>query len=111
MDTWQAFAMGEANRNNPEKVFDWIKAAELIKEKNPQYVRAGLGRDWGWTGGTIYQDGKPVFDSYTFLASTWAIPEIDIDGEIEECWVWLDDSPGWDSDTKWPQEALNILEQ
>ena len=37
-----AFAMGEANRHKELKVFDWDRAAQLIKEKQPEIARAGL---------------------------------------------------------------------
>ena len=109
METILAFAMGQANRNNPVMVFDWEKAARLIKERQPREARAGLRDDWEWTSGQIYFDGKPDTDSYTYLASTWAVPELMIDGEVIECFIMKADSPGWDSDTKWPDEALAIL--
>lgn len=89
------------------RVFDWDKAARLIVEHNPKIVRAGLRGDWGWTGGTIWA-GEPDMDSYTYLASDWAIPEIDLDGELTECWRDKEES-GWDASTKWPESALAIL--
>ena len=109
MDSMSAFAKGEANRRNEQKVFDWDKAAELIKERNPRIASAGLSSDWEWTGGTIYQDNKPDFDSYTYLASTWATPELDLDGNIFKCFKMQSEVPDWSSDTKWPQSALEIL--
>lgn len=107
MDSISAFMMGEINRDKPMRVFDWNKAAKRIKETNCKTASAGLSGDWEWTGGTIYNNG-PIMDSYTFLASTWATPELELDGEVEDCWVWTDDS-GWGSGTKWPQSALDIL--
>ncbi len=101
--------MGEANRNKPLMVFDWNTAAKLIKERNPQKASAGLRSDWEWTGGDIYKDGQPCLDDYTFLSSTWATPEIEIDGEVIACWIYQKDSDNWNSDTKWPESALNIL--
>jgi hypothetical protein len=113
MDTMIAFAMGEANRGKELKVFDWEKAARLIRERSPKSVWAGLAGDWGWTGGQIYSDGKPVpkEDTYTYLSSTWATPEIDIDGEVMDCFKMQSETPGWDSGTYWPKEALNILNE
>ncbi len=110
MNTLAAFANGMANRGKTMMVFDWKKAAALIVERNPTIVRAGLRDDWGWTGGTIYEDGKRVGrdGSYTYLASTWATPEIEIDGEIMPCFVMNtpEENPGkWDSDTRWPEVA------
>ena len=74
--------MGYLNRNNPTMVFDWDKAAELIREYNPSYAAAGLQGDWEYTGGCIWDEAKPVFDNYTFLASTWATPELMMDNQF-----------------------------
>src|SRR5208283_5455948 len=92
-------------------VFDWDKAAKIIMERNIQNAAAGLSGDWEWTGGYILKDGKPDFDSYTYLASLWAIPELSLDGgeSFIVCWIYQEDSPGWDSKTKWPQSALDII--
>lgn len=90
-------------------VFDWDKAARLIRERKPEKAGAGLRSDWEHTGGDIFVNGEPVTDSYTYLASNWAAPEIDMDGEVVPCFVLVDDSPGWDEKTKWPASALAIL--
>ena len=108
MNTIAAFARGQANQGNRIRVFDWHKAAELIRDRKPEHASAGLAGDWEWTGGTIYRGGKPVTDDYTYLASNWAIPMLDIDFEEIECWTYADES-GWDSKTKWPQSAIDIL--
>lgn len=109
MDTMMVFAMGQANRGKELMVFDWDKAAEIIRERKPEYAFAGLCSDWEWTGGTIYKNGEPVKDSYTYLASTWATPELEIDGEIIDCYKMQSETPNWDSDTKWPESSLAIL--
>jgi len=113
MDTLSAFAMGEANKDKELMVFDWEKAARLIKERTPQKASAGLQSDWEWTGGVIYQEGKPVSqeDTYTYLASTWATPELDIDGEVIDCFKMQHEVPEWGSDTYWPDSALKILNE
>ena len=110
MDTMAAFAMGEINRDNPQMVFDWAKAAQIIKERKPAMAEAGLRGDWGWTGGEIWRDNAPVpdEDTYTYLASTWAIPELDIDGEVMECYI-MEDKTEWYIGTYWPAEALEIV--
>lgn len=90
-------------------VFDWNTAAMLIREKRPEIARAGLCGDWEYTGGTIYKGGKPVKNTYTYLASTRAVPELDMDGDIVECFRMEHEVPGWDSKTKWPKSALDIL--
>lgn len=108
MDTISAFVMGEANRGKTQMVFDWDKAASLIKKNKPKIASAGLRDDWEYTGGTIYENGKIVTDSYTYLASTWATPELDMDGKIIPCFV-MGDKTKWNSNTKWPESAQNIL--
>ena len=109
MDSLTAFCMGEAHRDREQMVFDWKKAAELIREHQPNVASAGLCGDWEYTGVDIYRDGKPVTDSYVYLASTWATPEIQLDDdEAMPCFLMASETPGWD-DTKWPEEALEIL--
>lgn len=110
MNTTAAFAMGRMNRGHELMVFDWDKAARLIREYQPKYADAYLYSDREWTGGTIYIDNKPVFDDYTYLASTWATPMLDMDGVDIECYKMQHEVPEWDSDTKWPASALTILE-
>lgn len=93
------------------RAFDWVRAARLIADHPESTFRAGLGSDWDYTGGTIWENGKPVphEDTYTYLASTWAIPEIEIDGKRIPCWK-LEDRPVYSMDhTYWPDEALRIV--
>jgi hypothetical protein len=109
MDPYALIAMAEANKHNEQRVFDWDKAARLIRERNVTCAEAGLANDWSSTGGTIYEEGAPIVDSYTFLASTWAVPSLILDGETVECWRMQSEVPDWDSGTKWPESALAIL--
>lgn len=101
-----AVARGESGR-----VFDWNKAAQIIRERKPQSAAAGLSEDWSYTGGTIYENGAPTSEYYTYLHSLWATPALVLgDDEEVECWVYLNNAPGWDEHTKWPSSALAILE-
>lgn len=109
MDTWSAYEMGLANQWHELMVFDWDKAAELIRDSKCTEAAAGLEGDWEWTGGAIYRNGKPVKDSYTYLASTWATPEIMIDGCRTPCYKMEHEVPEWNAHTKWPVSALEIL--
>lgn len=111
MDTMSAFLRNQASQGNEMMVFDWEKAATLIKERGATRASAGLSQDWEYTGGEIFRDGKPVpsEETYVYLASTWATPEIEIDGETVDCYLMESETPGWDSDTYWPPEALAIL--
>lgn len=110
MNSLAAFAMGEMNRHREQMVFDWDKAAEIIRNTGATYAAAGLSGDWEYTGDTIYKDGKPIKKCDTFLASTWATPELLVNGEYIDCYRMKSETPGWDSDTKWPASALAILE-
>ena len=111
MDTIQAFARGEASRGNEMMVFDWLRAAQMIAERKAESASAGLSGDWEWTGGEILRDGLPVppEDTYVFLASTWATPEIEIGGETMDCFKMQNETPGWDSGTYWPDDAKALL--
>ena len=101
---------GMMNRGNEMKVFDWDRAAQLIKDRKPKEAIAGLSEDWFWTAGTIFFDGKPVIHGGTYLASTWATPVLVLDdGEEIPCWRMQSETPEWDADTKWPESARSIL--
>ena len=106
-----AFMMGQANRDSELMVFDWELAAKIIKEKGIKNASAGLQGDWDYTGGSILIDGKPETDEWSnlYLASTWAIPELEIDGMRMDCFKMQSETPGWGSETFWPEEALKIL--
>ena len=113
MDTMSAFIRGQANRGKEMMVFDWNKAARLIKERNAKKAGAGLRDDWGWTGGKILENGKPVpkEDTYTYLASTWAVPELELGREVIPCYLMESETDEWDSGTYWPESALKILRE
>ena len=108
METYEAYIRNITSTNKYLKVFDWKKAAEIIKEETPKGpVYAGLQDDMEWTGGIIWE-GKPILDKYTYLSSTWAIPILVIGEQEIPCWI-SSENTSWDAQTKWPEEALNIL--
>jgi hypothetical protein len=110
MDTITAFELGEQNRDKPRKVFDWNKAAALIRILEIKEAWAGLSEDWAFTGGQIFKDGKPYTEDYTYLASTWATPVlITALGTVVECWCW-DYECDWGAHTKWPEIARIYVE-
>lgn len=111
MDSMSAYLIGQKNRDKELMVFDWHKAANIAKHNKNATISAGLANDWKWTGGLIFDNGEPVpsDDTYVYLASTWATPEIEVNGNREDCYIMESDSDGWDSDTYWPDSALNIL--
>jgi hypothetical protein len=117
VSTLEAFARGEQARaaGRPLKVFDWRKAAELLR--GHEYAQAGLVEDWFWTGGTILQNGVPQTDPNCYLASNWATPVLIIGhDEPIECWVIVGTDAaknelGYDfkAQTVWPKCALDIF--
>ena len=105
------------NCGNTEKVFDYDKAAEIIKEKYQSHkdliAEAGLQGDWEYTGGIIFEKGKPTRNHYTFLASVWAIPTLILsyngkEQEEIECYTENDDTR-FTAFSKWDKQSLNIL--
>jgi len=109
-------AKAATKAGNPHKAFDWDKAAQLIKdnlEAHPDLsAEAGLQGDWNYTGGVIFEDGKPTNEHYTYLASNWAAPTIilswDNEEQIEEECSTLQNER-FNSGTKWDKDSLNIL--
>ncbi len=95
--------------------FDWDKAAKIIKEKfetNKDLVaEAGLEGDWNYTGGEIFENGKPTNDNYTYLQSNWAVPTLILSyGEqSEEIECWTEANERFTAKTKWDDISLNIL--
>lgn len=106
--TLAAFAMGAATRHKPSMVFDWARAARLIAERKPLSASAGLSGDWDHTADEIYYDGAPVTGGNTYLASKWATPMLEMDGDLCDCFVMESDTT-WDEATVWPPEALEII--
>lgn len=107
---------GMAQQNTGgSKVFDWDKCAEILKEKkateNKSTVYAGLAEDWSWTADTIMSEGVPLGDDdiFAYLASSWATPILDIDGEEIECWTYLDENTRFRADSTWDEKSLEIL--
>lgn len=103
-------------QGKPMMTFDWDKAAEIIKNRFKKHkdlvAEAGLERDWNYTGGEIFNDGKPTNEDYTYLSSNWATPTLILswDGiEQEEIECFTDESERLQSDSKWDDEALKIL--
>lgn len=109
MDSFSAFAMGEANRGKEMKVFDWIAAVKIMMETNCNFAQAGLVEDYDYTVGTILNNKIPVLDDYCYLASTWATPTLYCDGDLIECWKLQSQVPDYDEDTKWPDDALKLF--
>lgn len=116
MDNMIAFGLGEANRGKPLMVFDWHKAVDLINANSYKNCGAGLEGDFEWTSGNILVDGKVELYDYTYLASTWATPQLIVYADSEsyeiletiDCYV-MDNETEWSSGTKFPKEEQQRL--
>lgn len=115
MNTFAAGMMGALNRGREQKVFDWDKAARIIKDERPYYAEAGLKEDYGNTCGTIYEDGDiTTNEGCCYLASTWATPVLVLindpwdDGRVIPCYRMQSEVPEWDYKTFWPKSAVDI---
>jgi len=104
-------------QGKPQMYFNWDKAAEVIKlhtKDHPDLIaEAGLQGDWQYTGGVIFENGKPTNDSYTYLSSNWAKPTLIISWDDEEqlemdCFIVGETR--FNCDSKWDDISLNILE-
>jgi hypothetical protein len=51
----------------------------------------------------------PRENTYVYLASNWATPEIEIHGTTMDCWRYEDETEGWNEKTYWPESARKIL--
>lgn len=93
------------------KIFNWLKAAQLIKAKGCDSAIAFLQNDRYHTAGFIFLDGEIVSrsDSTAYLASEVDEPVIEIAGEVISCGIEESDSPGWSLETWWPDEAVEVL--
>jgi len=110
MDSLSAYLMGQSARARgaAQKVFDWDKAAKIIKDRRPKCADAGLDGDYEYTRGCIFRDGQIVTDDYCYLSSNWATPMLILDDD-EEMPCFTGESSGFGPDTKWPDSARAIL--
>lgn len=99
------------HKNSPAKVFDWVKAAQLILERQPTQAAAGLSEDWFRTADDIYLNGKMLTDADAYLVSLWATPAIEMDGVREACYLEEQDKGKAGRKVVWPPEARAILDR
>jgi hypothetical protein len=94
------------------KIFDWDKAARLIKEKKPKMpVLAGIKEDWHYTFGAIYDNGEIINDSSPWTYSNLYTPQMVINREFIECWIYAKEELIFSKDelNHWTESAINIL--
>lgn len=115
-----------------EKVFDWDKAAKLIKKYGVDEAWLCLAEDTDTTTGKIFENYRPIKEHVNgFWISYWATPVLylpitynevkkedwplvieDDRGEwCFECYTTSDKHSDWADDTLvWPESALKILD-
>lgn len=67
--------------------------------------------DWEYTGGCIFEEGKPTNDNYTYLSSNWAIPTLILswEGNEEEEIDCYTEEDKFNCDSEWSEDSLKIL--
>lgn len=114
------------DRSNPKslKMFDWIKAAKIIKENNIQNASIGLGVTLDNTI-LILQNGKPIKinDDVSLFSDHSPVLINNDNGEIMNCFCSINDqelrfstiySPSSTKVTKesgWPKVAIDIIKE
>lgn len=114
------------NRSNTKslKIFDWIKAAKIIKENNIQNASIGLGVTLDNTI-LILQNGKPIKITVNMFLSSDSNPVLinNDNGEIMNCFCSIADqdleystiyNPTSNEVTKesaWPKVAIDIIKE
>lgn len=118
LEGFDPIGKGVVNRalGNPLRTFNWDKAAIIIREYfnlHPDLkAEAGLQGDWDYTGGVIFENGKPTNDEYTYLSSNWSIPTLILswDGcEQKEIELYCDEDSRFYSSSKWDETSLSFL--
>lgn len=117
------------NAKDGWKVFDWCKAATILKERDPHAAHAFLNKQRDTTRGRIWLNHQPCTEDDTLLASRWDTPMLEIDCVATECYVdpmqiekefqkerlpdgtvtILPRKAEWGMHTLWPDSALRIL--
>jgi hypothetical protein len=118
LDGFNPNGQGAINRalGKPLMAFDWDKAAKIIKKElklHPDLkAEAGLQGDWDYTGGVIFEEGRPTNESYTYLCSNWAKPTLILswdNEEQQEIECSIEESSRFHSRSKWDSKSLKIL--
>ena len=74
-------------RCEPIKRLDREKLKDIVAQRTPQVIRAGLAEDWKCTSGVIYDGGEWVDNDFGYESSMWATPVAVIDQTTYECWL------------------------
>lgn len=119
VEEWELPPREERPWRDEHWVFDWDKAARIIRDRKPLSADAGLERDWLNVAVEIYRSGKIIeYDEKTmfmgYRASMWDVPLLrlyfsDKHTENYVCYV-TESQTEWDADTWWPQSARDIME-
>lgn len=91
-------------------MFDYVKAAHLIKEyAHDKTVKAGLNGDFNNTSRIVYGGGKICQSSFVYTVSLWGVPTLAFDNWMVECYNIRSGPEGKDWEGFWPPETMEIL--
>lgn len=95
------------------RVFDWDRAAALIKATGAQTALAGIDKDWLSSSDSIFDDGRARVDS---ACQAWTenpnmSPCLELDGKRMPCFkeMWVSDITVADRRAIWPGRSAEIL--
>lgn len=100
------FQFGHISKDKCDMVFDWEKAAQIIKDTRPYIAYAQLEEDWEKETRKIYQGGIPVYSETVHSQKYRPMLVVNSEKPIP-CFKMEYDTNGMEP---WPTRALNILE-
>lgn len=111
VDPFDIFVNGFRHEKNERRVFDWNKAARVLRDRDETTCKACIIEDYNETVGFILVDGRPAIDHpLPYLSSCWGTPCLVFEnGDSMPCWIPQSESPDWTGYTYWPESARNIL--
>lgn len=111
MDPFDIFVNGLRHEKNERRVFDWNKAAQILRDRKTLTCKACIIEDYDETVGSILIDGEPALDfKFPYLSSCYGTPCIVFeDCDFVPCWIPQSESPDWTGYTYWPESARCIL--
>lgn len=74
--------------NSQTKVFDIPKALTLFEKNKAMEMSMGMAEDWFFTGQQV--KSKEDIENFPLMASRWATPVIEINGDREDCYIAID---------------------
>jgi hypothetical protein len=94
-------------------IFDWNKAARILRERKPSMATAYIGGMREHTEVSIWVNHGPLLGCNAFLLSHDICgyqPRLDCGADYAtDCAIKINDTDDWGPDTWWPESAIDIL--